>query len=156
MKLINDIVTTTSSIQTSFLDDGSEYKWRVRAGDSTRWGSWSAYRYFINETITAGAPSAPSLLSPAVNATAATETIEFSWSTSSGALNYQLQVVRVSGGAITVDGPLGNVTSSSQSGFPNDGSDYLWRVRAGNATDWGPWSFYRKFTNGTFWWNISF
>lgn len=152
----NEFPTTNSAAITGFPDNGSEFKWRVRAGDNTNWGAWSAYRYFINETITANTPTAPSLLSPAINATAATETIEFSWTASAGAANYQLQVVRVSGGAIVVDEAFGGiVTASSQSGFPNDGSEYLWRVRAENATGWGPWSFYRKFTNGT-WWNFSF
>jgi uncharacterized protein YegP (UPF0339 family) len=143
-------VTTTSQSGFGFAD-GTQYRWRVRAGDGTNWGAWSAARDFITQTTVAGAPAAPSLLSPATNATAATETIEFSWTTSAGALNYQLQVVRLSGGAIVVDGPLGNMTSSSESGFPVDGGEYLWRVRAGNATDWGPWSFYRGFTNGSWW-----
>jgi hypothetical protein len=152
----NQNLTGTSTTQTDFTDDGSEYKWRVRAGDDSRWGAWSAYRYFINQTVTAGTPSAPSLLSPAVNATAATETIEFEWSPSAGATNYELQVVRVEGGAVVVGGALGSTdTTSSQSGFPNDGSEYMWRVKAKNATGWGPWSFYRSFTNGT-WWTFPF
>lgn len=153
---INATVTTASSSQPGFSNDGSEYKWRVRAGDSSRWGYWSAYRYFINETAPAGAPAAPSLLSPAVGATAATETIEFRWTASSGANRYQLQVVRVNGGAVTVNTNVGGLTTFSQAGFPNDGSDYLWRVRAGNATQWGAWSFYRSFTNGGPWWNFGF
>ncbi len=148
----SEFPTANSLALTGFPNDGSEYKWRVRAGDSSRWGAWSPYRYFINETIAAGAPSAPSLLSPAINATAATPTVEFKWTTSSGALNYQLQVVRVSGGAVVVDVNFGAiVTSSAQSGFPVDGSEFLWRVRAGNAANWGPWSFYRGFTNGSWW-----
>jgi hypothetical protein len=153
----NATVTSETSSQPDFPNDGSEYKWRVRAGDSSRWGNWSAYRYLINETVPATAPAAPSLLSPAIGATAATETIDFEWSASAGATRYQLQVVRVDGGATTVNEQIaGALTTSSQAGFPNDGSEYMWRVRAGNASQWGAWSFYRSFTNGGPWWNFGF
>ena len=155
---INAIVTSGTSSQTGFPNDGIEYKWRVRAGDSSRWGNWSAYRFFINENVPPGRPAAPSLLSPAIGATAATETIEFQWTASAGATSYQLQVVRVDGGAITVFRNVNGDTKFSQDGFPNDGSEYMWRVRAGSGspTQWGAWSFYRNLTNGGPWWFFSF
>ena len=77
----------------------------------------------------------------------------FNWNAASGATGYRLQVIRASDGAVVHDVyPPGASLSQSQelSGFPNDGTEYLWRVRAENDSG-GAWSFYRTFTNG-FWW----
>lgn len=152
----------TTQAYSDFPNDGTQFKWRVRAGSDIGWGAWSGYRNFLNESPVSTAPAAPVLISPANDSLVANEPIydgevyvgskiDFVWAASTGAINYQLQVVKVSDGVIVVDGPLGNITTSAQTGFPNDGTEFLWRVRAGNATDWGAWSFYRIFTNG-FWW----
>ena len=143
--------------------DAKQYRWRVRAGDGTKWGSWSAYRDFINQTVTSGTPVAPSLLSPAVNATAVGTDVTFEWTsvTSDPAVDkFELQVVEAIGGNmfrnVEVAVGIGDKQSTTQSSFPNDSTAYIWRVRSHNANGWGPWSLYRSFINGSNWWNFSF
>jgi hypothetical protein len=134
----------TSSIQSSFPGDGTQFKWRLRAGNSAGWGPWSAYRYFANGAV----PTAPTLFSPANNANAASTSIMFEWVLSSGANKYELEIRKASDNSLYRSVPLGNVSASIQTGFPNDGTQYIWRVRAGNATGWSVWSDYRTFNNG--------
>jgi hypothetical protein len=43
------------------------------------------------------------------------------------------------------DSELGNVTSQEVTGF-SIGTDYYWRVRAGNDSGWSDWSSVRSFT----------
>jgi hypothetical protein len=134
----------TSSIQSSFPGDGTQFKWRLRAGNSAGWGPWSAYRYFANGAV----PAAPTLFSPAHNANAASTSIMFEWVLSSGANKYELEIRKASDNSLYRSVPLGNVSASIQTGFLNDGTQYKWRVRAGNATGWSVWSDYRTFNNG--------
>lgn len=134
----------TSTTQLGFPNDGSEYKWRVRAGIDNIWGTWSTYRTFTNGTL----PAAPALLSPAENANAAGTAVNFQWASSSGADRYELEIVRTSDNTVFKNQAFGNVTSSTQSGFLDDNSQYKWRVRSGNAAGWGLWSAYRSFING--------
>jgi hypothetical protein len=141
----------TSTTQGGFLNDGTQFSWRVRAGNDTGWGAWSPYRNFINETPPAGAPTAPALTSPGDDTLVTGTSVTFNWVASGDADVYQIEVVRASNGAVFKNEVLGNVTTTSQTGFPNDGTEFMWRVRAKNDTGWGAWSFYRTFTNG-FWW----
>ncbi len=138
----------SASIQTGFPGTGTQYKWRVRAGNEVGWGTWSGYRILNNGTMST-LPAAPILLSPADNATAAAASIIFQWNPSSGANKYELEVTRVSDGTVFKNPVLGNFTSSTQNDFPNDGTQFRWRVRAGNDAGWGVWSGYRNLTNGT-------
>lgn len=133
----------TSTIQTGFLNDGTQYRWRVRAGNTAGWSAWSDYRIINNGVL----PAAPTLVSPANNISVSGISVSFQWSAVAGANKYELEIVRESDGFVRKI-PLGNVTSSTQSGFPNDGTAYKWRVRAGNYDGWGAWSLYRTFTNG--------
>ena len=153
-----------------FPNDGSQFRWRVRAGNNDGWGSWSSYRNFANgyapadQTTpppaapapsspvvpTASIPSAPTLSSPGANSTVAGNSISFQWNPSTGADKYNLQVVRARDGLVVKDVILDNMTISYQTGFPDDGTAYMWRVRAGSKDGWGPWpNGYYNFTSGS-------
>ena len=151
----------TNTEQSGFnFTDGKQYRWRVRAGNGTNWGDWSASRDFITENKPNSNIPALSLLSPADTATAGGDTIGFKCTLLHGvATYYQFQIVRVAGGQMFRDvthptTPLYDADSQSFkiSGFPDDGTVFMWRVRAGNAGGAGGWSFYRTFTNGSNWW----
>jgi len=113
-----DLGNFTSTTQYAFINDGAEYRWRVRAGSSTQWGAWSLHRTFTN----GAALPAPTLGAPANNASLDSTSVSFQWSAVTGATRYQLEVVRVSDSFVFKNIELGNTTSASQSGFPNDGT----------------------------------
>ncbi len=141
-----DLYNYTSTAQYGFLNDGTQYRWRVRAGNSLNWSSWSAYRTFTNGSSTL---SAPNLTAPAYNSSISGTSVFFSWHPVTGANKYQLQVYKGSEALPTKDLVLGNVTASEQFNFVSDGSQYRWRVRAGNNADWGNWSSYFIFNSGS-------
>jgi len=134
----------TSSTQAGFPNDGSLFKWRVRAGNEVAWGTWTAYRNLINGTV----PVAPVLISPADKANAINATITFEWNLAAGADKYELEIRKASDDSLFKTVTLGNASASMQSGFPQDGTQYKWRVRAGNKLGWGAWSDYWVFNNG--------
>ena len=151
----------TSTTQYSFPNDDTQFRWRVRAGNDNAWSSWSAFRYFVNGSAPAGQttpppavslPAAPVLTVPAAGTSEAITTISgssisFQWYPSSGANKYELMVTKVSDGSPYRTQVLGDQTYSTQIGFPNDGSQFRWKARAGNAAGWGSWSAERTFTN---------
>jgi alpha-tubulin suppressor-like RCC1 family protein len=144
--IVNKAVgNVTSSLETGFTNNGTQYRWVVAAGNNAGWGSASAVRSFTNGTAV---PAAPSLVSPADGAKASGTTVTFQWAASSGATNYWLAVTRVSDNSVIVNKAVGNVTSDIEAGFPNNGTQYRWVVAAGNSAGWGSASTTRIFTNG--------
>jgi hypothetical protein len=137
----------TSDVESDFLNDGTTYRWAVAAGNSAGWGSFSYSRIFSNGTSVT-IPAAPRLTSPADGATVAGTSVNFQWSASSGATNYWLAVTKDSDNSVVVNKAVGNVTSDTESGFPNDGTVYKWVIAAGNNAGWGTASTARTFTNG--------
>jgi len=136
--------SSVNTTQTDFPNDGTQYRWRVRAGTASTWGTWSSYRYFTNGTTMA----APTLGSPAAGAAVDGTAVTFQWSAVSSATRYNLQVTRTSDGFVFKDVETGNLTSALQTDFPNNGTQFSWRVRAGTATSWGAWSAPRSFISG--------
>ncbi len=133
---------TTTTLQYGFTVDGEQYKWRVRAGNDAGWSEWSDFRTFNN------GPTAPVLLTPTSGANVGTHSINFTWQPVTGANRYQLEIIKADDRTVFIDKSLGNVTSSLQAGFKSEGTNYRWRVRAGNHAGWGEWSGYRTFVNG--------
>jgi hypothetical protein len=145
--VINKAVgNVTTAVETGFPNDGTAYKWVVAAGNSAGWSGSSTVRMFINGTLTP--PSPPNLISPADGVTMSGSSVTFQWSVSSGATNYWLAVFRASDGSVIVNKALGNVTSDMETGFPNNGTKYVWTVAAGNTAGWSAASW-KHFTNGT-------
>ena len=102
-------------------------------------------------------PSAPTLIKPNNGATVYGNSITFQWNASPGATFYFL---RVSNSAYPnlddetsfISENVGNVKSYTASGFPDDGTEYVWGVYSGNAAGWSPkpgvLANARIFTNG--------
>jgi alpha-tubulin suppressor-like RCC1 family protein len=145
--IVNKAVgNVTSDTEAGFLNNGTQYRWVVAAGNNSGWGSASTARTFTNGTGTL--PSAPSLTYPADGATVSGTSVTFQWAASSGATNYWLALVKVSDNSVIINKAVGNVTSDTETGFPNNGTQYRWVVAAGNNAGWGTASTMRTFTNG--------
>ena len=129
-------------------NDGSTLYWRIKAGNSAGWGSYSSAWSFINGT--AAIPQAPTLVTPANGATVNGTTVNFAWSVSSGATSYWIQISTNSSFTnLILDQNLGNYTGDNNSGMPNDGSTLYWRIKAGNSAGWSNYSSAWSFINGT-------
>ncbi len=93
-----------------------------------------------------GPPAAPALSSPAAGATGVAIPAALSWSASSGAASYQVQVATDSGFASLVYNQSGiTATLTSVSGL-SASTLYYWRVNATNAYGTSAWSSVRSFT----------
>ena len=87
--------------------------------------------------------SAPTLVSPNNGATVYGTSITFQWNASPGATSYFL---RVSNSAYPnldhetsfISKNVGNVLQYTASGFPDDGTDYIWGVWSGTSNGWCP------------------
>jgi hypothetical protein len=128
-----DAVSATSYEVT--LSVGS-YSWSVRAYNASGWSGWSATRAFT--IIVSHVPLPPSLVAPPNSTNSTNPSVAFSWTSSSGATLYQVEV----------NGPspiLGNTSMTSYVATLAPGS-YTWRVRAYNASGWSDWSVARTLT----------
>ena len=161
-KFCGNVGDVTQYEDTGYANDGTGYYWRVRAGNVTGWSDWSGGESFIN----ASRP-APDLSLPEDGKEVSGTSVIFKWKASKGANKYQLEVVKrppavlVSGswefdeesvweeGIRKYRGEVSGV-SKTVAGFPDDGTTYYWRVRAGNDAGWSPWSECWSFVNGTF------
>jgi hypothetical protein len=132
----------TSYRMSSLPNNGTEFIWQVRAGNSAVWGEWSVPRSLKNNDV----PVAPTLRSPADNALLVGTTLTFSWNKTNNASSYRIRVFDPSG-AVFREVDLKNVTAYKMSGFPNDGTWYTWQVQAANAVGSGDWSAPRTFQN---------
>jgi hypothetical protein len=159
---IDEVVTSSSYHYSSsgIVADSDRvgWRWRVRAGNSTVWGSWSAYRSFDVESLNTDCTfPTPDLYIPAEGATMdngcdyATNSIVwyFDWDTLSNATRYQIYVI----GPSAANPAINEVVTSSSYNYDSGGGyiadadrlGWRWRVRAGTSTVWGNWSAYRSF-----------
>ncbi len=103
---------------------------------------------WINGDGTTTIPAPPILSSPTHNANVAGTSVNLSWSASSGATQYWLWARRTSENAVIVNQNIGNKTSYTLTGLPNNGDNYYWMVRAGNSGGWSGLTAARRFFNG--------
>ncbi|EIJ34317.1 Ig-like domain-containing protein [Thiothrix nivea] len=153
-------VITSSQYAGFTLKAGTQYYWRVRAGNTVtgQGGVWSAPRSF---TTAYDAFSAPVLQAPNNAATVAKATQNFDWSDVAGANSYRIVVSETADFSGFTDAQSGSnatcgstcetavITSSQYAGFAlKAGTQYYWRVRAGNTVtgQGGVWSAPRSFT----------
>ena len=133
--VINQTTSSTSYLPTTPLSTGTQYYWRVKASSSSSSGPWSDTWNFMTTTIVA-----PTLISPANNATGVSLTPTFSWGSVTGATSYNIQVSTQTSFSTTII----NQTTSSTSYIPtsplSNGTYYYWRVNASNSTITSPWS----------------
>jgi uncharacterized membrane protein len=92
-------------------------------------------------TIKIGEPYAPRLVSPADAATVSGDTITYKWDTSSGATSYVLEINTDSEwhkDNVKFKNDIGNITEYTDTGYPNDGTIYYWRVFSRNENALSP------------------
>ena len=92
--------------------------------------------------------SAHIMISPANLTYVSGNSINFQWKASPGATKYWLVVKRVKDGSPRISKDLGNVLSSDERGFANDGTQYKWTVGVGDNPDPDTSASYCTFTNG--------
>lgn len=142
--LITGITTTSRAL--SGLATSTRYYWRVSATNGSGTSAWSAVRNFTT-TAPVTLPAAPTLRSPANNATNVSRTVTMSWNAVTGATNYEIQIsTDINFGSITFG--RSGLTARSVRVSPTLGSltVYYWRVRAANTAGSGGWSEVRRFT----------
>lgn len=139
----NPFVTTISGSSTSIsaLVFSTEYFWRVRAFDGNNFSPWSSVWSFT--TLSNPFASAPVLVSPADLATNVPVSVVLSWNTYPGAtvFEYQYSTDPFFIGSAPVQ------TSNQSEGISGlqYNTTYYWRVRAGDAILFSPWSSVRSF-----------
>jgi len=121
---------------TSTLSD-QPYYWRVRTWDAAgNYGSWTSIESFTVDTV---APAAPTLTSPTNGAFSTSQTVDFYWSSVSGASQYTWE----RSDTVTFDIVRSTATfggTSLQAVLGSDGIHY-WRVKAlDSAGNIGSWS----------------
>jgi hypothetical protein len=108
-------------------------------------------RSFIIEL---GEPYAPQLISPADKASVPGNTITYTWDNSPGSISYVLEINTDPAWdekKAKFKQEIENVTEYTDTGYPNDGTIYYWRVFSKNETSLSPVSEVednsREFTN---------
>ncbi len=140
----NDSALKTTSQQVSGLQPNTKYFWRVNASSSTQRSPWTQPNSFATTSSGSAAGSEP--VSPPDGATGESINPTLSWSSTSGASAYELQVATdrnfsvvvydnssISGTSQTI-GPLANNTA------------YYWHVRSFSLLFTSTWSSTWKFT----------
>ena len=163
-KFLGNVGDVTEFKDKGYPSNGTTYYWRVRAGNASGWSDWSESRSFFNTTEVL----APALSFPEDGDKASGTSITFKWTAPEGAQKYLLEVVRTPppvliSGSFEVDeesvwekgttryrGNVGKVVTKKVAGFPDDGTTYYWRVRAGGKRGWSSWSETWSFINGNF------
>ncbi len=75
--------------------------------------------------------------------------VEFRWHPVAGAVRYVLTAINVNNPSDVKRAVITDGTSVSIGNFPNDGSEYRWRIRPISAAGPGRWSNFRFFSSGT-------
>ncbi|PLX31723.1 MAG: hypothetical protein C0600_04850, partial [Ignavibacteria bacterium] len=127
-----------SSLQRS-LKDETEYLWSVRAVRGTQKGPWSD-AWLLSTTLRL--PGAVTLLEPLADVQSLLSPVRFVWTTSAPQVDrYWLEWAEDAQFVTNVqrDSTLTD-TTATQAIVLQSSADFWWRVRAGNAVGWGPWS----------------
>lgn len=126
---------TTSSTSYTFpnLSSGTTYKYQVRSNCSN--GASTSFANTITTATTLSPLNFPTLTSPTGNTTTSSNTVNFSWSKNGNPVgtNYQIKIVNVTDGNMTVSGynylDLGDVSSLNNVTLLN-GKQYRWIINA--------------------------
>jgi len=154
-KFHGDVGNVTEYEDTGYPNDGTTFYWRVWASKDGTWKFRSEIWSFINTAL--AKPSAPTLSSPKEDedgnqAKVSGMSVTFEWEASDEVDEYWLEVNTNASwdkGTRKFCGNVGDVTEFTDRGYPNNGTTYYWRVRAGNATGWSDWCEGESFTNAS-------
>ncbi|MFH0991063.1 MAG: FG-GAP-like repeat-containing protein [bacterium] len=141
--VLNQSGITGLSFQATGLSNSTTYYWRVSATNTGGEGSFSSTSSF---TTIMSLPSAPTLSSPANNATNQASSVLLGWSSISGGTFYHLQVsTNQTFSSLSIEDSLLTTNSKQLSNLATN-STYYWRVRAKNAAGYGSWSSVYSFS----------
>lgn len=145
-KLLKDVGNVTEYTDDGYLNDGTYYYWRVRAGNETGWSTPSEGFSFINFGL-----SAPFLIEPSDESILSNRSILVKWKAVANSEYYFLEVN--SDESWNAKNRffykiVGKVTSQKLIDLPNDGTVYYWRVKASDGSHWSAWSEPHSFTSG--------
>ena len=139
-----DSAVTGTSRFVSVLQPTTQYYWRARGANGTLNGPYAAGQSF---TTAIGAPTTPSLVSPADNALGITITPTMTWTKSASATAYRLQIgtdsTFATGLAINDSTIADTVTTTAALAYD---TRYFWRVAAKNAGGYSGFTAPRRFT----------
>ncbi|MDP2886309.1 MAG: YCF48-related protein [Ignavibacteria bacterium] len=137
----SNIVDTSYTVPA--LDYGTKYYWRVSSSNTVGTTPWSGTWSF---TTASAPPPAPTLSSPVHGATGLDTPLSITWSPSSGASKYRLQIAKDSIFSSVVFDDSTIAGTSATVGPLEGGATYYWRVRASNADVVSDWSSVRSFS----------
>ncbi|MBI2428654.1 MAG: T9SS type A sorting domain-containing protein [Ignavibacteriales bacterium] len=141
--VLEDYSVTGTSIQTSSLEYGTAYYWRVRSNYLLVSSDWSSVWKF---TTTSQIPNVPTLVSPANGATNQPLRVTVRWSSSPDTLRYHLQVATDSIFSSLTENDTTLSTTSKELRTLAVNRSYYWRVRAGKDGLWSAFSPYWTLT----------
>jgi subtilisin family serine protease len=137
---------TTTSTSATGLATSTTYYWRVNATNSAGTSDWSTVYSFTTAASSGSAPAAPTLSSPANGATGVSTSPTLSWSASTGATSYRVQVSTSSTFSTLTRDVSGITTTSTTVTGLSRYTRFYWRVNATNAYGTSSWSSVRYFT----------
>jgi hypothetical protein len=122
---------------------GTQYHWRVRAENPGGFSDWSEVWTF---TTIEQLPDIPLLVSPGDGSTDIAINMTFEWETSLRAEFYRFQISTQAGFGSMVFDTTGVVETELSHNGLNYGTQYYWRVQAGNNDGVSEWSDVWTFT----------
>jgi subtilisin family serine protease len=131
---------TTTQTSVSGLASNTVYYWRVNATNASGTSDWSATWSFTTTTAPPPPPAAPILSSPANGASNVPRTATLTWSASTGADSYRVQVSTASNFRTLVYDQSGITSTSTTVSGLGSRIRYYWRVNATNAGGTSAWS----------------
>ncbi len=143
---------TTTSKALSGLANNTVYYWRVSATNASGTSLWSATFFFTTLAAVVPPPpattlAAPVLVSPADRASNVSRTPTLTWTASTGATSYKVQVsTNSSFTALVVDQSGVSSTSLAITTSLASRRTLYWRVQAVNGSTTSTWSTSRRFT----------
>lgn len=131
---------------TDSLFELQSYFWRVRAENESGEGEWSDTWEFSTEEIPLALPGAVTLLEAAADDFELVSPVLFRWTTTTPEVTHywhQLAEDEQFSSTLLSDSTLTDTVATLALPLA-EGSEFWWRVRAGNAAGWGPWSESRR------------
>ncbi len=141
--VVDDSTVTSTSRAVGPLVEGTKYYWRVNAKSAGGTSPWATVATF---TTLAATLAVPNPLTPISGAVGVQIQPTLTWSVSTGATSYRLQLSMQSGfGVLVLDDST--LTSTSRVIGPlAEGALYYWRVQSKNASGKSAWSAAATFT----------
>ena len=144
---------TTGTSYTMTLAGDNQYRWRVRAVDSSNnFGPWSGYLYFKYKTGSSSTNSTkiPTVLYPVNGLSYNLSSITYDWTDVSSAVNYNYTIQRWNSSSnvwatVKESSTSGSTSNAALSMSDYTGGQFRFRVQAvfsGSTGDWSAWRYF--------------